>query len=523
MKIVLYHNSKAADFSFDPAVGDKTAFLAEAKKAAEKLHGAPLAGQALLVFEDNVSRWMKEGFEGHFSLKKALETPAVKGLSLVDVQMVGTEIELGLAGVRKPDIEYGAKLADTAQVATVKELAASGVSDRATSWPLMSLTTDGVSKKQPDKGHIEVVFGPVALSDHKELERRGRATELLQRALYEQTAFGPEVRRPKNLGEAITRYNKLLTAEKDPALHKYQLRVKDDVGLAVPAMPSPSVQTNVEIPLRKLGDPSDTTVLALFGAKESADKEMFIKAREEAGKIVDTMLRPTASALHGDRYDPASIKLDKLRGTLTLALMYLGKIDAFDKAHWPFLPKTGAGDIVRTALNLRDKLTLHHHTSGNYAAFEKAMLEGAQAVHSAPGGEIKALDPVELKEQIESILKPGARPKRWGIEATCYGTLLDPKKQAWSTGTSTGKPLPVGFDYTQKLLTSAEPKVVVELRRSDNPVSATFENLSKVTPLQPKLAKTALEKHDTYKHLKEAATHVRDRPAKTEKSPSIVH
>lgn len=519
--IQLYDGARTAPFEFDPTKleTDKAALLTRAKAAAEVLTGQPLEGVALEAFEANVERWMAKGFEGHFSLGKALETqPATPRTSLIDVRTVGHEVELSALTLHKKGIDYGDELAATSGHATRLELASGVATPRTTDWPLMKITADGVSEKLPDKGHVEIVFGPVDLGDHAELARRGRATQLFTRAMSEETFFGKDVRRPQTLGEAVARYNKLLSRERD--LGAYALVVSDDVRIGALPSGSPSVQTNVELPLRKLGDVKDTTIPALFGAKESEDRAMFLAAREQASLLVDTVLRDSAAAVHGGKYAADSIKLDKLRGTLTLALLYVGKADQHDKSQWPFMPKTGAADVIRSALSVRDKLTLYAHTgeAEPRAIFYDALHASARAVNAARGRDLMSstdLD-AQMRAKIDTLFTPGSRPRRYGPETHGYGTLVDPTEQASGTGSSVGKKLPVGLDYTRKLLTSQVPKIVVELRRADNGVNGGFATLAHHDPRASTTAKPSYGTQATYQRLVAAADHGPERPSKRE-------
>src|SRR5262249_37920823 len=125
---------------------------------------------------------------------------------------------------------------------------------------------------------------------------------------------------------------------------------------------------------------------ALLGTSptEVADKAMLHKSRIEANAIVDGMQKE-AAALHGGKYAPESIKLDKLRGVLTLAIFQAAKEPTTGgrKNSLEFMPKSGFGDLVRSSLSARDQDVLACSLSGNgFKQFESQMLESANQVQT---------------------------------------------------------------------------------------------------------------------------------------------
>ncbi len=216
---------------------------------------------------------------------------------------------------------------------------------------------------------------------------------------------------------------------------------------------------------------------------------MFQEARRQATALVNDVFRDTAHTLHGGRYKKDSIKLDKMKGAFTLLLYSTAKVKQQDsKGAWPVLPKVGAGDIIRETFNTRDKLPLFAHTSdaGNYDALETKMMAAIAEVKGKRefgrtigtvknmklGGK-KVSEAEFMKDELRDLLIPGKLPDRWGKETQCYGKV-DWDNEDYS-GTVTGKPIPTTYNSVKRNLTSKRPKVVLEVRRMDNPINALVE------------------------------------------------
>lgn len=493
--ISLYSGDKQVAFTFDESriASDRATLLDQAKTLAKSgLLGRELSVDEAAAFEANLGRWMDGGFQGHFSLSKALspaDPSSVKRTSLVDVRTVGTEQELRNIKVSAVGLQYKDELASTKELSDKLVLAATGDKSEVakSEWPLLKLHAD--QAHGDGKAIIEVVFGPLDVKQQAELERRARVTSLLQQAFAAKATTG----------EAVAHYNGLIDATGDAALARYKLDPKIDATVEI-VKDSLPVQTNIEIPLKKIGDVADTTVPALFGRQEADDRAMFEQARRSAATLMKDVFRPTAAKVHGGAYEAGSIKLEKLQAVFTLLLYSVGKAKGMrqkggaltdatmgSKGAWPILPKAGAGDLIREVLNVRDKLVLHHHVTKDWAKLEKALFTELQNVRNVRsfGKTITPDDREMMKLELEHLLKPGKEPARWGAEAAMYGKV-DWTKDGWS-GTITGAPIPTTYDYAKKLLVSKEPKIVLEIRRDSNPINAEAEHLTTKTPDKQKL------------------------------------
>lgn len=463
--LTLFRGSKAATLTFEPPTNttERHRIIANARAVAKAtlLAGEAPSTTAWRNFDTNLASWIDGGFDGALSIGKAMTNAAAPEdrTSVVDVFRMGTEQELRGVKITGAGVEYSAEMAKTRKV--------SG------DWPLMTISADQV---HGDSGCIEVVFGPVDVTNKRELERRGTAVKLLESALADHSGA--------TLGAAVGAYNAAIrdSARTDPKMGDYAVDLVADAALEV----SPgfqAVQTNVEVPLAKIGELEDTSIPALFGGRNEADdKAMFVEARKCANELVDDLFRPTAAEVHGGAFAPESIKLDKMRGTFTLLLYGIAKVSQQQrKGAWPVLPKVGVGDLVRETFNLRDKLVLYHHTSdaGRMATLESRVLDAAQSVKNKRefGRSIGTKERALMAEELRYLLEPGANPDRWGDETRTYG------KVDWAnndyTGTICGKPIKTTYTRALRHLTSKSPKVVLEVRRMGNPINATIEGLAK--------------------------------------------
>ncbi|MCK6551319.1 hypothetical protein L6R52_36125 [Myxococcota bacterium] len=423
------------------------------------------------AFEKNLGRWLEGGFEGVFSLRRALAPADGSGkrTSLLDVRTMGTEQEVREIKLSGDRVQYNEKVASTKA--------------ETHGWPHLKLTID---QAKDGKGCVELVFGPIDVTDTVELARRGRVASLLEDALQRSSG--------KKLSVGVQRFDDALAlaAKDDPGLAKYHLDVDDDVTISVELARSlaafltgksgsstltRSIQTNVEVPLRKLGDVADTTIPALFGPAEQSDAVMLKEARLRAGALVDDVFRPHAAKLQS-AYAPETIKLDKLRAVFTLAIYSLAKAQDDSKAAFPLLPKTGFGDLVREALGTRDKVVLYEGAR-DASALEKRLLDDAAAVRAKPGDQ-SAFEKTDRAANYVALFQPGSNAARWGDESSGYGRV-DWDAKPGITGTRTGKPIQTTYDRSERSgLTKRDPKIVLEIRRLENPINTAVERL--VTP-----------------------------------------
>jgi hypothetical protein len=501
------------------------------------------------AFRTNLAEWLDAGKKDPLLSVRGLLTRNVvrrqRELAL-GVRTVGTEHELRDVQISGAKFRYNTKLASTKGPTGTTERPKLGddgsIGKESTGWPHMKLTVDQYDKLRKT-GIIEVVFGPLDVTDAKEIERRGRVSALLEQAIGE-CAGG-------KLSDAIAAYNTKLTeaTKTDGELAKYHLEVDLDVDVKYkrnisapdairmrqvtnfwkqtgtvdaynakvreaaesdsnytlftidpsvdktgPRAASPfaammnrleheeytrarssivrSPQTNVEVPLRKIGDLGDATIPALFGAEEASDKAMFLEARRQANAYVDKTLRPIAATLHGGAYEEDSIKLDKLRAVFTLGLYAMAKNQDHSKAALPVLPKTGHGDLIREVLNARDLAVLDAATGDKN--FDQTMVALSAKVRAKPGDQSVLDESSAMKHA--ALFHRGANPERWGRETTGYGTVN------WDggglTGSETGKDIQTTYDRTRSHgVHSKEPKVVFEVRRMANPANELFESL----------------------------------------------
>ena len=509
--LTLFHGPAKVQIDYEPprSRADVTRIVkrAEHKLRKSMVKGASVPAAAWTNLEQNLRRWVDKGFDGQLSVDRAFADPSGVDTrpttTVIDVRSIGTEHELRGFQVAGPSVQYSARLAKTDETATVPVLVAGSAGSRRTKWPLMALTADQV---HGTKGCIEVVFGPTDITDTAELARRGVVMGILQDSLRQNAG--------KKLEQACQAYNaKLdrLTGD-DARLSAYRLGPANDIDLTLSKDSFNAVQTNIEVPLKKLGDTSDTTVPALFaGRNEADDKAMFIEARACASELVDALFLPTAAAVHGDAFEVQSIKLDKMRATFTLFLYCLAKTSQQGtKGAWPVLPKVGSGDLIRDAFSTRDKAVLFHHTSDSdrLNALSDALIGYAGRIKSKRefGRAIKPAEADKMRADISYLLEPGQLRRRWGKEQRSYGTVN------WSddsySGTITGKPIRPGADYARRTLTKRRPKVVLEIRRESNPINAMIDHLA---------SSPTVEGKDAY-DLLAAATAAPSgvRPAKTE-------
>ena len=493
----LYHGDVQLPITFKaPTSGTETDRVVRQAREELSTKFSALSEPQLLNFEQNLRRWIAAGGDGAFlSINRAVDgaapTPRAPKLSVFcaanEIEMRGHQIK-DAAG----KIGYSNTVADTGT--------------KVGKWDLFALTADQVNEDHTE-GCIEVVFAKENVTDKAELSRRATVMRLLKEALDESTG--------KPLHEAVSAFNDKLGKASDSGLLKYKLNnIKHDVDIEVKPSTYLATQTNVEIDLRKLGDMADTTVLDLFcGPHHADDKAMFIEARKQANKLVDEVFTDTASALHSGRFKKDSIKLDKLRATMTLLLYSTAKVKTMgSKGSWPVLPKVGAGDLIRETFNTRDKLTLFAHTSDDtrYAALETKMMAALAGVKGArsydrgigereniPFGKKKVSEAWLMRDELREMLRPGEKTGRWGEEKSCYGRVN------WSddsySGTITGKPIRTTYNEAERSLRTRLPKVVLEVRRQDNYINAMFSGLTSSE-------RPSVEGHSAYARLKAAAS-----------------
>ncbi len=474
-RLSLYQGDRTLNLDFAPPTtsGETDALVKKAKTQLQGFIGTEATSTHLADFEKNLRAWLASGSaSGLVSLERAIEGSVPKARTPVALRFhAAHEIEMRGREISAPKLGYSDTVADTGT--------------KIGEWDLFALTADQVNDSGT-KGCIEVVFAKHNVTDAKELDRRATVMKLLDSALA--THGGGK------LSVAVDAFNVALAdaAKADPGLTKYRLdNVPANVNVQVKGPTFYSTQTNVEVDLKKLGDPNDATVPALFtGPHHADDKAMFQEARRQATALVNDVFRDTAHSLHGGRYKKDSIKLDKMKGAFTLLLYSTAKVKQQDsKGAWPVLPKVGAGDIIRQTFNTRDKLTLFAHTSdsGKYDALESKMMAAIAEVKSKRefGRTIGTVENMNLggkkvseadfmKDELRDLLIPGKLPDRWGTETQCYGKV-DWDNEDYS-GTVTGKPIPTTYNSVKRNLTSKRPKVVLEVRRMDNPINALVES-----------------------------------------------
>ncbi len=502
--LTLFHGSKKLDLSFEtprtPRERDRIIGRAKHRARSNLIErGTTISAEAWSNFESNLRRWIDSGFDGQLSVDRAFASEArpTASTSLLDVRHMGTEHELRRYSVKGSSIEYSAELSATDEMSGTPKVVAGTVKTTAGKWPLMALTADQV---HGDTGCIEVVFGPVDVSNKAALARRGKAMAALQDSLRESVGGKLEVARLAY----NTRIDTL--AATDPRMAAYELGPADDVDLGATSDNFNAVQTNIEVPLRKIGDRADTTVPALFGGRNEADdKAMFLEARACANELVDDVFRPTAAGVHGGAYEADSIKLDKMRATFTLLLYSVAKVSQQSrKGAWPVLPKVGSGDLVRESFSARDKAVLYHHTAnrGRFDALKEKLVGYATQIKAKRSflGSLKTGEADAMRYEVDLLLRPGANKSRWGKERKGYGRVN------WSdrsyTGTVTGKPIKPGADYVRRTLTKKRPKIVLEIRREGNPINGMVDSLARSPTVEGKhgydvLAAAAAQPEDT--------------------------
>jgi len=478
MTLSLYAGDRTLALPFTPPK-DATETDAVVRQAKQKLSGFMKGGLdagQLAAFERNLRAWIASGSaDGLVSVDRALDGATPTARTSVALRFhAAHEVELRGRQIAAPSLGYSDSVAETG----------TKIGD----WDLFALTADQVNEAETE-GCIEVVFAKHDVTDSAELNRRATVMKLLEGALAAHAG--------EPLSSAVGAFNAQLSAaaKADPGLGRYRLdHVSADVTTAIKGPTFYSTQTNVEVDLRKLGDPTDTTVPALFeGPHHADDKAMFEEARRQAHALVDDVFRDTAHALHGGRYARDSIKLDKLRGALALTLYSTAKVkQQGSKGAWPVLPKVGAGDLVRETFDTRDKLTLFAHTKDPtaYAALETKLMAALAEIKSKRSfdraigtrdsltlGTRKVSEETFMKEELRDLLVPGQLPARWGAEHGCYGRV-DWSDESYS-GTVTGKPIQTTYNQTRRNLTSKQPKVVLEVRRMDNPLNAMVEAQAK--------------------------------------------
>ncbi len=478
--ITITHGNQAVPLQFEPPAGaeGRAAVVEAAKKQAAGLAGGVTAEQ-WTRFEQNLGRWIDRGFEGHLSLERMLSDPAAPraGMSLVSLRTVGTEHELREVKLSAKDLAYDETLSSTAAMTRRPTVRDGKRVEKKTSWPLMKLTPDQV---HGGSGCVEVVFGPLDVTDTRELQRRGQVVGLLREA-FRAEAGGKLSDVVRSYGQALAK-----AAAHDPELAKYALSApKKDVDVGRSADPVQSVQTNVEVPLRKIGLLGDTSVPDLFGgANEAEDRAMFAAARREANALVDRLFRDPAA---GSAFDPKTVKQDKLRAVFTLAIYDVAKVSQQQrKGAWPVLPKIGAADLVREALGVRDKALLFAvaHDPGGWSRLEDALVQAARDVKAERsfGRGVGPAEEKEMREEIAILFQPGNNPARFGDESGFYGKV-DEANEDYS-GTITGKPIAPTWDHARGELAKRDPKIVLEVRRLENPINAAVEGATLGAPLQ---------------------------------------
>lgn len=115
----------------------------------------------------------------------------------------------------------------------------------------------------------------------------------------------------------------------------------------------PQCQVTLELPLSRLGDPTDQAILDLI--EKPTERKLLQHARLAADALVGLMRRE-ASKLHGYVYTAESIKLAKLRGYWAQSIMQACQVTHYDKN------KERVGFHIRVAgplcLGARDKALL---------------------------------------------------------------------------------------------------------------------------------------------------------------------
>jgi len=422
--IALYHGALQIPISYETPKSTAEADAIVAKAKAElTAHVSGLTADHLARFDANLRAWMASGTgdASFMSLNRALDgaAPTAK-TSVLEVFHAANEIEM--RGRRISDPAGGIGYSQT--------VAATG--DKVGKWDRFALTADQVNEAHT-AGCIEVVFGKEDVKDAAELSRRATVMKLLEGALAAKSGG--------KLAEGLSAFNAALAeaAKVDPGLARYKLNtVSADIDIALDGPRFLSVQTNVEVDLRKLGDPKDKSIPALFtGVGAASERAMFEQARRSAGELVDRLLRPTASELHGGRYDPKTIKLDKLRAIFTLLLYSTAKVKGQgSKGAWPILPKAGSGDLIRETLNVRDKLTLLAHTKGPGELREAR----GRALHGARQGQGRARDGSHDRDRGQHHGGPGHQAEDERARADGRGARLSapPRFQPRAVGRGGG-------------------------------------------------------------------------------------
>jgi hypothetical protein len=525
--IRLFHEDRYVDVAYDPSKisneAELTTVLAQATNDVAKL----LTTDELYdihwnVFEGNLVEWMNKGFDGMLPLTEVVGGQDEEPETLIESHGFGIENELRKVKVRykgNGGMVYDMTIASTPKKTVQKKMNSHGkVTLQETSWPLLTVATDQVdkpkdSKQQATDAVVELKFGPGNADDAREIETRAKVTAIFEEAAKSLWGAGGQY-----VSVLVKQYNTLLLAEKDEDLHAYVLEVtdhvenkflelededptqaaierekhmvrmaygtfKDQTGDATAS--TRDIQTNMEVPIRKLGAVDDETIPRLWNEGSDTEKEisaMFVQARTFAEYIVNTDMRPIAAELQGNAFEASSIDLSRLQSTLTLALYTLSREQDSGKGAVPVLEKTGFGDMIREVLNLLEKTVLWQFTATNrWEGFKKDLLDAAEAVR-----DIKKTDFDRTDEGIQNLIKAfqhDSNEARWGQkysanEDTAPDDLGRPARLMvdvggkLTTGSRTGKPLATTYNYYRRGgLIIREPKVVLEVRRVDNPIN----------------------------------------------------
>jgi hypothetical protein len=146
------------------------------------------------------------------------------------------------------------------------------------------------------------------------------------------------------------------------------------------------------------------------------------------------------------------------------------------------LEKTGFGDMIREVLNLLEKTVLWQFTStDSWDAFKTTLLEAGKTARSKKDN---SFDPNNASvEAVLTLFEHDINKARWGTKYSANedkepddlgrpARLLVDVSGSSSTGSRTGKPLATTYNYYRRGgLIIREPKVVLEVRRFDNPLN----------------------------------------------------
>lgn len=158
----------------------------------------------------------------------------------------------------------------------------------------------------------------------------------------------------------------------------------------------PFCQVTVELHLSRLGDPEDKAILELV--EDPPERKLLQHARDTADVLV-RLMRPTASKIHGDIYNPNSIKLANLRGYWAQSIMQACQVIHYEKK------KEYVGFHIRTAgpyrLSARDKALLKAFFNARaypseFNAFKETLENGLKTGVALLASADRSVDPGEL-------------------------------------------------------------------------------------------------------------------------------